>query len=339
MSSLSGIGLSEELSSKFSDAVASRDVRFLKISIRNESLVPDTTFPPRGSLEEDLEDLRGLLEDDVPAYVLVHLDTANWLVVDYVPDSAKVRDKMLYASTRNSLTQGLGSSNFVDTLFATSKDDLTPAAYAAHKRHLAAPQPMTAREKEIEDVKAAERQAGGSASRNQNSPFSAAIGYKWTPEVESAIAGLADKSEDSVVVLAIDTTSETLVLVDESTASVDELASKIPASDPSYALFLWTQSPSKRQIVFLYTCPTSSPVKNRMIYSSGSGPFYQSLKDVLPDGILATRKLQTSDPKDLNDAYFQAEFGDSVESSRPGVPASSGEQKSFTRPRPVKKQR
>ena len=107
---------------------------------------------------------------------------------------------MLYASTRNSLTQGLGSSSFVDTIFATSKGDLTPEAYAAHKRHLAAPRPMTAREKEIEDIKAAERQAGGSRSQ-VNSPFSAALGYKWTTDVENTIMALSEKAEDSVVIL------------------------------------------------------------------------------------------------------------------------------------------
>ena len=111
---------------------------------------------------------------------------------------------MLYASTRNSLTKHIGSANFADTIFATSKEDLTPAAYAAHRRHIAAPKPMSAREKEIADVKAAERQAGGSAyqgSSARSSPYGTGVGLNWAPEVEHAVKGLAETLEDTVVTL------------------------------------------------------------------------------------------------------------------------------------------
>ena len=47
-------------------------------------------------MEQDLDKLGDLLEDNVPAYILVRLDdpTTEWLAVYYVPDSAKVRDKV-----------------------------------------------------------------------------------------------------------------------------------------------------------------------------------------------------------------------------------------------------
>ena len=61
-----------------------------------ESLVPDGTTPTQGSLEDDLDKLQSILHDDIPAYVVARLDTApaSWLLIDYVPDSAKVRDKV-----------------------------------------------------------------------------------------------------------------------------------------------------------------------------------------------------------------------------------------------------
>ena len=68
----------------------------LIISCLPESLVPDGTHPSTGTLEQDLDKLGDLLEDNVPAYVLVRLDDppSQWLAVHYVPDSAKVRDKV-----------------------------------------------------------------------------------------------------------------------------------------------------------------------------------------------------------------------------------------------------
>lgn len=180
----------------------------------SESLVPDGALPPSGTLEEDLDRVNNILEDDVPAYILVKLDGPpnDWLAVNYVPDSAKVRDKvcnhryirvsvleivhytqMLYAATRNTLTKSLGSAHFTDTMFATSKGELSADSYAKHKQHLAAPAPMSAREKEMEAVKAAEREAGGSSydgSRARKNHIGTRVGLNWSEEVEKAFKEL-----------------------------------------------------------------------------------------------------------------------------------------------------
>lgn len=109
---------------------------------------------------------------------------------------------MLYASTRNSLTKGLGSNLFTDTIFATSKDDLTPAAYAAHKRHVAAPQPMSAREKEMAEVKAAERQSTAyEGSRARQNHIGTPIGIQWPQNVQDAVKDMTSLSQDRLIVL------------------------------------------------------------------------------------------------------------------------------------------
>ncbi|KAJ3385570.1 Twinfilin-1 [Entophlyctis sp. JEL0112] len=61
-----------------------------------------------------------------PCFVLVRLDAAadsgvgGWLLVLYVPDAARVRDKMLYASCRAALMRDLGDNLFLDSTHATS---------------------------------------------------------------------------------------------------------------------------------------------------------------------------------------------------------------------------
>lgn len=61
-----------------------------------EKLVPDGTTPMSGTLEEDMEGLQELLQENSPAYILARLDgsASAWLAITYVPDSAKVRDKV-----------------------------------------------------------------------------------------------------------------------------------------------------------------------------------------------------------------------------------------------------
>ena len=182
-------------------------------------------------MDEDLDRLGDLLEDDVPAYVLVRLDDppTDWLAVFYVPDVAKVRDKvstpspvtmstidrlydpqMLYASTRSSLTKAFGATAFTDTIFATSKDDINASGYAKHRASLAAPKPMSAREKEMEEIKAAELRAtesgtGYQGSRARVNHIGSHAGLRWSDEVEQEIRNLftADESEEGRLIVMV----------------------------------------------------------------------------------------------------------------------------------------
>ncbi|KIJ17140.1 hypothetical protein PAXINDRAFT_167919 [Paxillus involutus ATCC 200175] len=317
MAATSGIGVSEEMTQAFSAAVETKNIRFIKVTIQNESLVPVTSVEVAGSLDDDLALLQDHLEDNVPCYILARLDDppSEWLAISYVPDAATVRAKMLYASTRNSLTKSLGSTVFTDSLFATSKSDVTPDAYAAHKRHQAAPNPLSAREKEMADIKAAEREAGatyeGSRAR-QNHLGNQEVGYEWPEQAEDAVRELRAGEGSRLVVLQIDE-SEQIVLNHNSQIDVNALSSKIPSSEPSYSLFAWKNSYSAtgRDIVFIYSCPSASPIKSRMVYSSGALIFFRKVKSLLGDEsgfVLAQRKIETSDPKELTEAFLKEEL-------------------------------
>ncbi|KAI9057859.1 actin depolymerizing protein [Trametes sanguinea] len=347
MSAPTGIEVSPELSAAFSEAVESRNTRFLKISIENESLVPSHSVAPSGTLEEDLDKLTDILEDNVPAYVLVRLDDppTEWLAVYYVPDTAKVRDKMLYAATRNTLTKSLGSAHFTDNIFATSKADLGSEAYAKHRRHVAAPPPMSAREKEMEAVKAAEREAGGRSyegSRARQNHVGQGVGLKWSNEAEDAIKDMGAADDSRLVVLSIDPATETLLLSSTQEIEVSALGSALPASDPAYAFFAWPHSitsPPRREIVPIYSCPSASPVRHRMLYSSAVLSVVRDVKELLnatgSTSTLAARKVETSDPSELDEKYLISELG-LAESGGPaqGAPAEVSDNKpKFARPK------
>ncbi|RXW18882.1 hypothetical protein EST38_g6968 [Candolleomyces aberdarensis] len=326
MSAISGISPSQDLASKFAEAIESKSVRFIKASIQNESIVHDESIPISGSFEEDLNILQEdhILHPDTPAYVFVKQDppSPDWLAIFYVPDTAKVRDKMLYASTRASLLKSLGSTLFTDSIFATNKQDLTPSAYLAHQRHQAAPKPLSSREQEIADLRVAEN---------------AAASYE---EAEQAIARLAQGDQYTIVILTIDPPSETLHLHSSEDIAITNLASSLPASEPCYALLAWPYTDNsvvKREIVFIYSCPSSSPIKNRMLYSSGSGGTYLSAKNIIietsSDVTVASRKIETSDPSELDEAYLTQELGRSDSTAASESPVTSTAPKPFAKPR------
>ncbi|KAK7693694.1 hypothetical protein QCA50_003265 [Cerrena zonata] len=340
MSAPTGITVSPELTQAFSHAVDSQAVRFLKISIRNESLVLDDSIPPSGTLEQDFDKLGSLLEDNVPAYILVRMDEppSQFLPVFYVPDTAKVRDKMLYAATRNNLTKALGSTHFNDSLFATSKDDVTLSAYKRHKAHLAAPQPMSAREKEVAEIKAAERAAGGAgyeANREKRSHLGDRVGFQWSEETDEAVRSLEGSDDSRLIVLTVDAPSETIHVLSNAECTVDQLASSIPPDQPSYGFFAWPRS-NQRDIVYIYSCPSSSPVKHRMLYSSGARAMFHTAKNLLGVASLLERKIETSDPTELTEDYLKLELGlTDDQSSGAGTtqPVQAEDKKAFARPK------
>ncbi|PBK64439.1 actin depolymerizing protein [Armillaria solidipes] len=342
MSATSGIGVSPELSAQFSTAVESKDIRFIKVSIDNELLVHDLSVPIQGTLVEDLAKLQDpeIISDDVPAYILVRLDEppTQWLVIDYVPEGTKIRSKMLYAASRGSLTRSLGSSIFTDSIFATSKEDLTAEAYAAHRRHVTAPQPLSIREQEIADARAAEREAGAHSYRPKVNPVGHGVGLKWTDQVEDAIKALGQGEDSGLVLLNIDVPTETLTLVSVTSASVEDLSSALPTSEPSYAFFAWSHSHSsspRRDIIFIYSCPSTSPIKHRMLYSTSAYPIYMVAKTLLPPDTVAARRIETSDPKEITEDYLKIELKLTSDNSVPNAPEAldGGEKKPFAKPK------
>jgi twinfilin-like protein len=104
---------------------------------------------------------------------------------------------MLYASTRNSVTRSLGSAHFTDSIFATSKQDLTAEAYNKHKLHMAAPKPLSAREKSLADLAAAEKEAGQSAyqgSSVRTTLIPPGVGMDLSEEDQALLTDLAEGS-------------------------------------------------------------------------------------------------------------------------------------------------
>lgn len=82
------------------------------------------------------------------------------MAVTYVPDTAPVRQKMLFASTRLTLVRELGSEHFRETFFATTAEELTPAGFEKHDAHSALEAPLTEEERSLGEVRRAEQEAG-----------------------------------------------------------------------------------------------------------------------------------------------------------------------------------
>lgn len=110
-------------------------VRLLSIKIENESLVLGSVAHRLGSAESDFADILGsTIVDNEAALILFcltdeHTTSLSWLLVAWVPDGCKVRDKMLYTSSRDDLKRSLGLGYFTSEYAANIRADLTWEAY------------------------------------------------------------------------------------------------------------------------------------------------------------------------------------------------------------------
>lgn len=123
----------------FNKLVSNDAERALIVGIQDEQLIPLKTIPSSSpDFSADLTKVVGSLSADEAAYIILrrYPDASDGFVaVTYVPDTAKVRQKMLFASTRLTLVRELGTERFRETLFATRKEELTAEGFKAHDQH------------------------------------------------------------------------------------------------------------------------------------------------------------------------------------------------------------
>ncbi|KAI1384777.1 actin depolymerizing protein [Hypoxylon trugodes] len=277
----SGIAASQELTSKFNTLLADSSLFGLLVTISSESLVPLTTLPRSSSSSSFADDLKEklapYLKPDEALYILLrrHADAPYLIAITYVPDSAKVRQKMLFASTRLTLVRELGSEHFRDTIFATTAEELSAEGFDRHDRHVELEAPLTEEERTLGEVKRAEAEAGtGTGIREIH--LSKTMNMPVATDALVALSALGREEGSGLVMLKINPQTEVVELVsDDSTPStIPELVKAISSSEPRFTFFRYKATPpqggdQKNVVLFFYTCPATpgtKAIKFRMMY-------------------------------------------------------------------------
>lgn len=187
----------------------------------------------------------------------------------YVPDNAKVRSKMIYAASSSTLQRQLGGAGFFSgNVFWTELGEVSAKGWKAHLDHEKLSAPLTVEELSLKDVreKEASQMLGTSAFRSHvHNAGGSQFHVQLADDAKSALESLANST--GVVGLCMALPDETLILSQShlGAVSVDQLASKyIDASNPQFTVYKPT---SGAPATFVYTCPSGSKVKERMVYA------------------------------------------------------------------------
>ncbi|KAJ0109673.1 cofilin tropomyosin-type actin-binding protein [Diaporthe amygdali] len=331
----SGISASQELTSKFTDLLQSDEHFGLLATIENESLTPVSLLTPTSSSATFADNVNSLvlpaLADSEPLYLLLkRYDSAPRLTaVSYIPDTAKVRQKMLFASTRLTLVRELGREHFRETIYATTRDELTPEGFDKHDKHEQLEAPLTEEERSLEGVKKAEAEGSrGTGSREIH------LGQRMNmPVQEDALAALQElKTEGgrSLVTLKINPETEKVELVPDSSSptSITDLVSGISTTEPRFTFFRYEHEYGGYKgapLLFFYTCPVTPgrrAIKDRMLYPLMKRAVLEMASGEC--GLEVEKKFEVEEPSEITEDVVISELHPKVEArkgfSRPKRP-------------------
>ena len=97
---------------------------------------------------------------------------------------------------------------------------------------------------------------------------------------------------DAYISQNINVKDETIELVGSSKADADGFASAISNTEPRYSFFRYlhqVEGSEQSSIVFIYTCPSGSKIKERMVYASTKQSFLAAMSSDL--GIEIAKKV------------------------------------------------
>ncbi|RMD40720.1 hypothetical protein DV735_g4413, partial [Chaetothyriales sp. CBS 134920] len=313
----------------------------LPVTIESEALVPLDAVrfaSPGNDLASSLSSLTPLLQPKQPIYLLIRTTTtaaAPLTAITYVPSTAPVRAKTLFASTRQSLVRSLGLDRFGDSVFVTDADEVTnPAEWAARERskqkgqqpHDEQQEPdgdgdgdgndelLSAKERELQRVRRAEEaERHGTAGRQlsgrpeqqqqgqQHGGASSGLEVRATDEARAALRGLA---AGELVQLGLDLATETLVLLLRAPLAPAQVQANVPTDRPSYN-FYWHPEAEAGALLFIYVCPGVSKVRERMMYASSRNGVIETAK---AEGLAIAKRLEL-DADDLTPDRLAEEAG------------------------------
>jgi len=283
MSHSSGIPVSTKLRDAFGNAV-SGNTRLVKVQIENEELVPVAVKAVSSDFNGDLSYIPDLLDSGLPSYIIfkTDADTPQFVVFCYVPSKSKVKDKMLYASTRSNLKQQLGANFFSDEVFGDSASDFSAKGYKDHVEGKKVEAPLTESEQiKRNEMESGEIYTGGASTYVHGVAFP--IDASATTAVKKLLSG-----ELGYVQIAIDCDNEKIIAgKTQKGIDLDGVRSQIPLDKPRFHFFAYKHNfdgANVTSFVYIYSCPDgsngskSAPVRMRMLYSSSKANVAEVIK-------------------------------------------------------------
>ncbi|ORY10458.1 twinfilin-1 [Clohesyomyces aquaticus] len=310
----SGISASPALLTALQTLLSTPTQRGLLATISSEQIHPGASIPstPPSTFLSDLSNLSSHLTPTTALYILLKRAPSlpssdqSLIAITYIPATAPVRQKMLFASTRLTLVRELGSERFGESVFVTEADELTAAGWERHEAHSEAEKPLTKEEKELEGIREQEAlEGGGMQGKGLASIKGGQLETRAGEGIAEALASLAtDNGEGNLVQLRMDPTTETLQLASVTTSTPSSLSTTIPSSEPRFSFYRFTEG-GNDAVVFISTCPSGAKIKERMLYAASRGNVIALAQQ---QGLSVAKRIEATNPEEVTEGVIREEF-------------------------------
>ncbi|KAF2107156.1 hypothetical protein BDV96DRAFT_589791 [Lophiotrema nucula] len=316
----SGISASEELQSAFQSLVTSTSQRGLLATINKETIVPGASISSSSSsFLADLSNLSSHIKPNEALYILLRRSDdlsssdRSLVAVTYVPNSAPVRSKMLFASTRLTLVRELGGEHFGESVFCTEADELTEKGWQKHLAHTALENPLTEEEQSLQGIRDQEA-LESRGTQGKSLVQGGRIAIRADDEIGAALRGLGEGGSDNLVQLRMDVPTETLQLVSSSSATASSLSPSIDKSEPRFSFYRHDDPDSS--ILFISTCPSGAKIKERMLYAASRGNVISLAQS--EGGLKVAKRIEATNPEEVTEQVIAEEFKTEAKEEKKG---------------------
>lgn len=331
MSNQTGIVSNDELLEFFGkcrEGKARDKFRLVKVTIVNEQLALDEAKETKGSWKEDWDGyVLRVIDDNEPCYLLYRMDekqdgdTYKWLMISWSPDSASIRNKMLYASTKMTLKKEFGGGQIMDELYGNDREDISLRGYQKHVISAEAPGPMSREELEREEVRAQEASTAGVDSK---AAVVSGLAFPMTAKCREAMKNYKNENTNYIQ-MSINISKEIIDVTDTKSCDIQSLPSRVPEEVPRYHVFRFDHTHEgdfMKSTTFIYTMPGyNCSIKERMLYSSCKNAVVEVLAH---EGIEIAKKIEVDSGSELTEDFLQDEIH----------PKKVITEKKFARPKP-----
>lgn len=301
MSNQSGITAAPALVDTFNKQTAPALV--ITLSSDATQLVQDETYTPPASADTAavLRSLHSHLSTTFPEPRFAVVGQQERVFVLFIPDVAPIRQKLLYASSKNTLLVQLGAKFAKHhTVALTELAELEPAAFARATLAAVDEALLTDKEKDLGHLDALQNLALTNRQLPAMHKGDGALFFGIAPLLAAV---LASDLAQQLVVMSIDADLETLVLTaHEKNVPVSGLvraAEQAVAAEPApmYAVYGYGQG----KVALIYLCPSGCKVKARMMYAANKRGLILHLQaDYFPlDPVLEVGDLDELDTSKL----------------------------------------
>eukprot|EP00301_Raphidiophrys_heterophryoidea_P024060 c7691_g1_i1.p1 GENE.c7691_g1_i1~~c7691_g1_i1.p1 ORF type:complete len:368 (+),score=98.48 c7691_g1_i1:45-1106(+) len=261
-------------------------ISFVQVKIQEEALILGQTGIFGGDPVGVFENVKVAASSEEPSYFVVRdpsSATGKWLLVMFVPDLAKVKLRMLYAATRDTLKRALGYDNFSRDALCSTLDELSWSSVQdlVGQGQQSQSQPLT-----LLEIQATEERLLATDS-HRDAKTKGMIVFPLTSQAIDAVKEFSSGAT-SFVQLLLNSEREIIDLATAFKASaISDVHGSMANDHPSYNLFRFnhtdpvSSTACDKTFLFLW-CPMTAPAKEKMLSATIKKAVAQILEQSTP---------------------------------------------------------